>query len=227
LPPPASGLSPLRHSGNTPAPTPTGDYAPSLRSPWRAASVTARRVFLPPLTRTAGGGFGRIAVSLSSLGQRLSCPNSRRLGSRCRPFPNSWAPKKRGLRFPQRSPRRRRHGSPDQPAGLPSAVPPGKRGAAPRPRQGWQRNSYGSSGSHPSSAPESPVSFIGCSRTRLGPAAPRAARAGGQSWRSSQGRPDAETTAYPSERLQAPQQGGSGDHQWLAHWINGGGPAPR
>ncbi len=43
LPPPASGLSPLRHSGNTPAPTPTGDYAPSLRSPWRAASVMRHR----------------------------------------------------------------------------------------------------------------------------------------------------------------------------------------
>lgn len=31
------GSSPLRHCGCTHAPTPTGDYAPSLRSPWRAA----------------------------------------------------------------------------------------------------------------------------------------------------------------------------------------------
>jgi hypothetical protein len=39
---PASGLcsggtAPLRHAGQTPAPTPTGDYRPSLRSPWPAA----------------------------------------------------------------------------------------------------------------------------------------------------------------------------------------------
>ena len=31
------GTSPLRESGRANAPTPTGDYAPSLRSPWRAA----------------------------------------------------------------------------------------------------------------------------------------------------------------------------------------------
>jgi hypothetical protein len=31
------GTSPLRHSGHTPAPTPSGDCAPPLRSPWRAA----------------------------------------------------------------------------------------------------------------------------------------------------------------------------------------------
>ena len=31
----ASGLSPLRHCGNTHAPTPTRDYRPSLRSPGR------------------------------------------------------------------------------------------------------------------------------------------------------------------------------------------------
>jgi hypothetical protein len=31
------GTSPLRHAGQTPAPTPTGDYRPSLRSPWPAA----------------------------------------------------------------------------------------------------------------------------------------------------------------------------------------------
>ena len=34
----AAGLSPLRHCGNTLAPTPTRDYAPSLHSPWRAAT---------------------------------------------------------------------------------------------------------------------------------------------------------------------------------------------
>ena len=34
-------LRPLRHSGQTHAPTPTGDYAPSLRSPWRAADEKA------------------------------------------------------------------------------------------------------------------------------------------------------------------------------------------
>ena len=34
------GTSPLRHAGQTPAPTPTGDYRPSLRSPWPAAKVT-------------------------------------------------------------------------------------------------------------------------------------------------------------------------------------------
>ena len=33
------GPSPLRHAGQTPAPTPTGDYRPSLRSPWPAASA--------------------------------------------------------------------------------------------------------------------------------------------------------------------------------------------
>ena len=33
------GSSPLRHCGSTHAPTPTRDYAPSLRSPWRAAMV--------------------------------------------------------------------------------------------------------------------------------------------------------------------------------------------
>ena len=31
------GSTPLRHCGRTHAPTATGDYAPSLRSPWRAA----------------------------------------------------------------------------------------------------------------------------------------------------------------------------------------------
>jgi hypothetical protein len=31
------GLPPLRHCGNTLAPAPARDYAPSLRSPWRAA----------------------------------------------------------------------------------------------------------------------------------------------------------------------------------------------
>ena len=35
----AAGLAPLRHCGNTLAPTPTRDYAPSLRSPWRAAKA--------------------------------------------------------------------------------------------------------------------------------------------------------------------------------------------
>jgi hypothetical protein len=34
---PCGPQRPLRHSGHTHAPTPTGDYAPSLRSPWRAA----------------------------------------------------------------------------------------------------------------------------------------------------------------------------------------------
>jgi len=34
---PCGPRRPLRHSGHTHAPTPTGDYAPSLRSPWRAA----------------------------------------------------------------------------------------------------------------------------------------------------------------------------------------------
>ena len=33
----APGLRPLRHSGNAHGPTPTEDYAPSLRSLWRAA----------------------------------------------------------------------------------------------------------------------------------------------------------------------------------------------
>ena len=33
------GTPPLRHSDNTLAPTPTRDYAPSLRSPWRAAKA--------------------------------------------------------------------------------------------------------------------------------------------------------------------------------------------
>ena len=33
----------LRHCGNTLAPTPSGDYAPSLRSPWRAAHENAPR----------------------------------------------------------------------------------------------------------------------------------------------------------------------------------------
>jgi IS30 family transposase len=55
LPPLASGLSPLRHSGNTPAPTPTGDYAPSLRSPWRAAKVQDKRTdtVIPALIQQA------------------------------------------------------------------------------------------------------------------------------------------------------------------------------
>jgi hypothetical protein len=35
----APGLSPLRHCGDTHAPTPTGDYRPSLCSPWPAAGV--------------------------------------------------------------------------------------------------------------------------------------------------------------------------------------------
>ena len=39
----ASGLAPLRHCGNTLAPTPTQDYRPSLRSPWPAASAFARK----------------------------------------------------------------------------------------------------------------------------------------------------------------------------------------
>ena len=36
-PPQLQDLRPLRYCGDTLAPTPTGDYAPSLRSPWRAA----------------------------------------------------------------------------------------------------------------------------------------------------------------------------------------------
>jgi hypothetical protein len=35
----ATGNIPLRHCENPPGPTPTGDYQPSLRSPWLAASV--------------------------------------------------------------------------------------------------------------------------------------------------------------------------------------------
>jgi hypothetical protein len=38
------GTLPLRESGRANAPTPTGDYAPSLRSPWRAAGEVAREV---------------------------------------------------------------------------------------------------------------------------------------------------------------------------------------
>lgn len=37
-----SGTSPLRDSGGAIAPTPTPDYAPSLRSPWRAANGLCR-----------------------------------------------------------------------------------------------------------------------------------------------------------------------------------------
>jgi len=33
----ATGNTPLRHCENPPGPTPTRDYPPSLRSPWRAA----------------------------------------------------------------------------------------------------------------------------------------------------------------------------------------------
>jgi hypothetical protein len=35
----ATGNTPLRHYENPPGPTPTGDYQPSLRSPWLAAMV--------------------------------------------------------------------------------------------------------------------------------------------------------------------------------------------
>ena len=37
----ATGNTPLRHYENPPGPTPTGDYQPSLRSPWLAATVKA------------------------------------------------------------------------------------------------------------------------------------------------------------------------------------------
>jgi hypothetical protein len=40
----APGRRPLRHFGDTLAPTATGDYAPSLRSPWRAAEVLHRQI---------------------------------------------------------------------------------------------------------------------------------------------------------------------------------------
>jgi hypothetical protein len=40
---PCGPRRPLRHSGHTPAPTPTGDYAPSLRSPWRAAVACCKQ----------------------------------------------------------------------------------------------------------------------------------------------------------------------------------------
>ena len=45
-----SGTSPLRHAGQTPAPTPTGDYRPALRSPWPAAKVGEFPIPLPGLT---------------------------------------------------------------------------------------------------------------------------------------------------------------------------------
>ena len=42
----ATGNTPLRHCENPPGPTPTGDYQPSLRSPWLAASAgTAKKNF--------------------------------------------------------------------------------------------------------------------------------------------------------------------------------------
>ena len=41
----ASGLSPLRHCGNTPAPSPTQDYRPSLRSPGRQRSTALVRTY--------------------------------------------------------------------------------------------------------------------------------------------------------------------------------------
>ena len=39
------GTSPLRHAGQTPAPTPTGNYRPSLRSPWPAAMELKLRLY--------------------------------------------------------------------------------------------------------------------------------------------------------------------------------------
>jgi hypothetical protein len=50
IPPPRlRDLRPLRHSGGTRAPTPSGDYRPSLRSPWPAAddSAAGKEVRLP------------------------------------------------------------------------------------------------------------------------------------------------------------------------------------
>jgi hypothetical protein len=41
------GTSPLRHAGQTPAPTPTGDYRPSLRFPWPAAGDRCGRSHRP------------------------------------------------------------------------------------------------------------------------------------------------------------------------------------
>ncbi len=45
----ATGNTPHRHCENPPGPTPTGDYQPSLRSPWLAASVR----LLAPLPASA------------------------------------------------------------------------------------------------------------------------------------------------------------------------------
>ena len=51
------GTSPLRHAGQTPAPTPTGDYRPSLRSLWPAAPVLgAEGCWRGQCQRGPGGG---------------------------------------------------------------------------------------------------------------------------------------------------------------------------
>jgi hypothetical protein len=67
---PCAPRRPLRHSGHTHAPTPTGDYAPSLRSPWRAARVLRRGT---PLRR----GGTPLRLHARQLPGALSCVSSR------------------------------------------------------------------------------------------------------------------------------------------------------